>query len=211
MMKFTFDNFAKRGCITLLVIMSITSLSCGQAPGDQSDVDWLIEVLAIEDSSVVADIGAGDGDQTLAIARHIGPEGKIFSTELTALQELRAAVNESDLENITVLKGLPNNTNLPRECCNAIFMRRVYHHIDEPEAFNASLYQSLKPGGRLAIIDFKPRGSESEPEGRDSGSQHGVTAKTVIKELKMAGFSLLSSAQGSGRDIYVVMEKPLAN
>ena len=65
-----------------MVLLATASLSCAQAPGNQSDVDWLIDALDIKSGSVVADIGAGDGEQTLAIAQHIGSEGTIYSTEL---------------------------------------------------------------------------------------------------------------------------------
>lgn len=197
--------------LALFTLLATISTACSQAPGNQSDVDWLIEVLQLKEGSTVADIGAGDGKQTLAIARHIGPQGQIYSTELSALDELRQAVNNSEHDNITVLEGHPKRTNLPRECCQALYMRRVYHHIDDPAAFNASLYQTLKPGGRLAIIDFEPRSSEADPEGRDSGSQHGVTADTVVRELKNAGFVMISSQKVSGRNFYVVMEKPRSN
>ncbi|MDZ7659762.1 MAG: methyltransferase domain-containing protein [Fodinibius sp.] len=213
MISFSLNKFAKHGCLIFLVLLATTSLSCAQAPGNQSDVDWLIEVLEIESGSTVADIGAGDGDQTRAIAQHIGSEGTIYSTELgkESVEELKQSVANTDLSNITVLEGHPERTNLPEQCCEALFLRRVYHHITNPDAFNSSLFASLKPGGRLAIIDFKPRESEAEPGGRASGSQHGVTAKTVIEELKHAGFSLISSEEGTGRDIYVVMQKPLSD
>lgn len=206
-------QWLKGSFIFLLTIFLATSLSCAQAPGNQSDIDWLIEALEIESRSTVADIGAGDGDQTLAIAKHIDSEGTIYSTELGAdrLKELKEKVQNSNLDNITVLEGHPDKTNLTEQCCDAIFMRRVYHHITNPKAFNTSLFESLKPGGRLAIIDFEPRDSEADPEGRSSGNQHGVTAKTVVEELKKAGFSLVSSEEGSGRDIYVVMQKPNGN
>ena len=213
MVAISLDKFAKHGCLIFLLLLAATSLSCAQAPGNQSDVDWLIEVLNIQSGSIVADIGAGDGDQTLAIANHIGSEGTIYSTELgtESVEELKQSVTNADGSNITVLEGHPDHTNLPKECCEAIFLRRVYHHITNPKAFNNSLLASLKPGGRLAIIDFEPRGSEADPEGRSSGNQHGVTAKTVIEELTQAGFSLVSSEDGSGRDIYVVMQKPKSN
>jgi predicted methyltransferase len=213
MIPFRFKKFSKYLCTIFLVLLSATTLSCAQAPGNQSDVDWLIEVLDIEDGSTVADIGAGDGDHTLVIAQHIGSEGTIYSTELgrESVIELRQSVENTDINNITVLDGHPDRTNLPEQCCEAIFMRRVYHHITNPKAFNSSLFTSLKPGGRLAVIDFKPRGSEADPSGRASGSQHGVTAETVVEELKKAGFSLINSEDGSGRDIYVVMQKPNDN
>ena len=79
-----FAKLIKRGYLIILVLLATASLSCAQAPVNQSDVDWLIDVLDIESGSVVADIGAGDGDQTLTIARHIGSEGTIYSTELGA-------------------------------------------------------------------------------------------------------------------------------
>lgn len=205
-----FTHITTRGFITVFAILAISLTSCAQAPGNMSDIDWLIEVLEIEEGSVVADIGAGDGDQTLAIARHIGPEGQIYSTELgsESVQELQEAIDEEGISNVNVIEGHPRRTNLPEECCDALYLRRVYHHFDDPESMNASLFQSLKPSGRIAVIDFEPRGSETDPEGRDSGSQHGVTAETVVSELKQAGFVLVSSDKASGRNIYVVMEKP---
>lgn len=192
-----------------MFVLATTSLSCAQAPGNQSDVDWLISVLELEEGSMVADIGAGDGDQTVNIAEYIGPEGTIYSTELgdNELGELRQTISNSNFDNIIVLEGHPNKTNLPEECCDAIYLRRVYHHITNPQDFNTSLHQSLQPGGKLAIIDFEPRGSEANPDGRSSGSQHGVTAETVVEELEEAGFFLVSSEKSSGRNFYIVMEK----
>lgn len=190
----------------LILMMS----GCASAQENSADVNWLIESLELKEGSVVADIGAGDGDQTLAIARHVGATGQVYSTELgsDSVQELREAVESSQLENITVLEGGPAQTNLPEECCNAIYLRRVYHHIGDPPSFNASLLQSLKPGGRLAIIDFEPRGDEAEPGGRADGSQHGVMAETVVAELTDAGFVLVSNEQQSGRNFYVILQKP---
>lgn len=199
----------KRVSLILLIILALTSLACAQAPGNQSDVEWIIEVLDIQKGSVVADIGAGDGDQTLAIAEHVGGQGTVYSTEIgeDQLAELNKAVENSSLSNITVLEAHPKRTNLPEQCCNAIYLRRVYHHITNPDDFNSSLYQSLKSDGKLAIIDFEPRGSEADPGSRSSGNSHGVTVKTVVKELGQAGFEKVSTQTKSGRNIYVVMKK----
>lgn len=209
----TYKKFTKRSFMISLVLLATTSLSYAQAPGNQSDVDWLSEVLDISNGSVVADIGAGDGDQTLAIAPQLGPKGTIYSTELGAesVEELKETVTNAEAGNVKVLQGHPEQTNLPKQCCEGIYLRRVYHHITNPKVFNASLFESLKPGGRLAIIDFKPRGDEANPKQRSSGNQHGVTAETVVKELTQAGFLLITSEEGTGRDIYVVLQKPDSN
>lgn len=202
-------NLLRQGIIALVTLFVITA--CVSAQSSSEDVKWLIDVLELQKGSVVADIGAGDGDQTLAIARHIGESGHIYSTELgeESVQELRESVDNAEAANITVLEGHPAQTNLPEECCDAIYMRRVYHHFGDPPSMNASLFQSLKPGGKLAVIDFEPRGSEAEPGGRDSGSSHGVRAKTVVEELIRAGFEPVSNEQQSGRNFYIVMQKPM--
>lgn len=209
MRELTLMTMLKRLLFTVLAVLTITHTANAQFPESGDDIQWLIEALELKEGSVVADIGAGDGDQTLAIARHIGPEGHVYSTEIgSELQNLRETIEEASVNNVTVREGHPKQTNLPVQCCDALFLRRVYHHFADPASMNESLWQSLKPGGRLAIIDFKPRGSEADPEGRASGNQHGVTADTVVEELKKAGFTLISSDQRSERNIYVVMEKP---
>jgi len=183
---------------------------CASAQQYSTDVQWLIEALELTEGSVVADIGAGDGEQTIELAQYIGSEGHIYSTELgeDSVQDLRRSVESSELTNITVLEGHPERTNLKIECCDAIYLRRVYHHIGNPPSFNASLYESLKPGGRLAIIDFAPRGDEAEPGARAEGDQHGVTPETVISEITDAGFDLIDTQDESDRFYYIVFSKP---
>ena len=193
-----------------VIVLLITPTTASFAQSDAEDAKWFIDVLEVEEGSVVAEIGAGDGSLTLAMARHVGPGGQVYSSELGAdsVQYLQNVVNSAPVSNVTVIKGHPNRTNFPKECCSALFMRRVYHHFKNPAAMNKSIWQSLKPGGRLALIDFAPRGTEDG--GADNGSlgpQHGVTLDTVVKELKDAGFSLISSDKRTGRTFSVVMEK----
>ncbi|WP_234567851.1 class I SAM-dependent methyltransferase [Rhodohalobacter sp. 614A] len=194
----------------LPMLLGLILTACVTAQENSEDIEWLIDALELTEGSVVADVGAGDGDQTLAIAEHIGPNGQIYSTELgeESLQELRENIEWAGVGNVTIVEGLPDQANLPAECCQAIYMRRVYHHIGNPSSFNVSLLESLKPGGRLAIIDFEPSNEEAEPGGRASGGQHGVTTETVINEITSAGFTLVSSENASGRNFYLLFQKP---
>ena len=71
---------------------------------------------------------------------------------------------------------------------------------------NASLRESLKPGGLLAIIDFPPDSSEStDPADRDIAGHHGVTSATVVRELSQAGFEAVAVEERIGSDRYLVV------
>ncbi|MPY89904.1 MAG: methyltransferase domain-containing protein [Luteitalea sp.] len=198
--------------VTIGIAGDPTSTARVTARDDASDVARLIDALEVGPGSTIADIGAGAGELTVAMARHVGPSGRVYSSELGSerLEELEQAVETAGLDNVTVIKGHANRTNLPNECCDALFMRRVYHHFADPAAMNASLWQSLKPSGRLAVIDFPPDGDESAaPSGRAKGDQHGVTAETVERELEEAAFELLSIDEETDGDFMVIVRKPM--
>jgi SAM-dependent methyltransferase len=156
------------------------------------DVPHLAEVLGLGPGMIVADVGAGRGAMTIAFARWLGPKGRVFATDVTesALSALRAAKAREKLENLVVLESADRSTNLPEGCCDAIFLRDVYHHLRRPEAFNKSLLASLRPGGRLAIIDFVPEADSKPPSGLPPDrTGHGITSAIVESEIPAAGFT----------------------
>lgn len=173
-----------------------------------SDAARLATALKLQAGQTVADIGAGSGQLTLELARLVGPSGRVYATELDEdrLRELRRIADSAELRNISVVEAHATRTNLPQGCCDALVLRRVYHHIGNPRAMNESLRESLKPGGSLAILDFAPDGSESaDPDGRDTGDQHGVTSATVARELGEAGFEAVTVEEGDRPSRYLVV------
>ena len=194
--------------VSLAVLAGVASAASAQ--DNAADAATLISELKLAPGSVAAEIGAGGGELTVAIARHVGPGGRVISTELGAdrVQRLRQAA-EKGADNITVIEGHENRTNLPDACCDAVFLRNVYHHFGDPPAMNASLLKSLKPGGRLAVIDFTPPpGGELGPGHRGEDNHHGITAPTLERELKAAGFEIVS-AETISRGIRVVARRPV--
>jgi precorrin-6B methylase 2 len=159
-------------------------LTDGQVKAAQVEVPLLVDVLALKPGMTVADVGAGFGAWTMEFSRWIGPSGRVFATEIGApqLAALRDAVTREHLANVTVVEGAAAATNLPAACCDAIFIRDAYHHLTQPQDMLRSFAAALKPGGRLAVIDFPPRGNQV-PEGvpADRGG-HGVPAAVVERE-----------------------------
>jgi ubiquinone/menaquinone biosynthesis C-methylase UbiE len=155
------------------------------------DVPELVKVLELKPGMTVADVGAGGGAFTVVLGKWIG-DGRVFATDIgqRQLREIRAYAEKEGLKNVTVIEGAPASTNLPEACCDAVFMRDVYHHITAIDAFDKSLLASLKPGGRLAIIDFAPRPNSALPDGVPANrGGHGIPASVVVEELKAAGFT----------------------
>jgi ubiquinone/menaquinone biosynthesis C-methylase UbiE len=158
--------------------------------------------------TVVADIGAGDGRYAFAAAQLVGRSGKVFATEIDQekLAKLRSQVTRRDLTNVIVLESKEADTNLPMECCDAIFLRRVYHHLTKPAEFDAALVRSLKPGGRLAIIEFPPRSGLEPVEGVPANrGGHGIPQKVVIEELTLSGLQLVKAVNDWPAGDYCVL------
>jgi ubiquinone/menaquinone biosynthesis C-methylase UbiE len=201
----------KRNLLLIALLLSTIALPvCGQ--DYQAESARLAQLLKWQTGSVVAEIGAGAGEMMLDAAQRVGPTGHIDATEVDAgkLAHLKELAAEEKNHNITVLEGAQSGTNLPPECCDAIYMRRVYHHFTEPKEMDASLFQSLKPGGMLAVIDFPPRSSLPPVEGVPANrGGHGMPKKILIQELTSAGFELVSKPADWPNDNYcVVFRKP---
>jgi predicted methyltransferase len=182
------------------------------AQNNASDTAKLIEVLQLQPGNAVAEIGAGGGELTIAIAKHVGTNGRVYTSELGAerLTKLRNAVEKSGAANVQVIDGHEAHANLPEGCCNAVFMRNVYHHFADPKVMNASLFRALAPGGRIAVIDFAPRTKApvAPPGKRGDDAAHGVSVDVVSDELKAAGFQIAATEDRGERWFLVVGAKP---
>jgi tRNA A58 N-methylase Trm61 len=162
-------------------------------------------------AGTVCEIGAGDGEMSIAAARIVGPNGRVYSSELgdARIKKLRDNVAARGLTQITVVAGDPTRTNFPDGACDGVFMRDVYHHVTDPASMNSSISAALKPGGRVAVIDFSPGGKEADrPAGRAGNGSHGVYSETVVREMKDGGFEFVSSELPAQRWFMVVVSKP---
>ena len=122
---------------------------------------------------------------------YLGLPKEKLGTAAKKLEELKSEVARRKLQNVVVIESKEADTNLPTACCDAIFLRRVYHHLTKPAEFDANLVRSLKPGGRLAIIDFPARSGLEPVEGVPANrGGHGIPQKAVTEELAAAGLQV---------------------
>jgi len=162
-----------------------TGLTEAQLKTAEIEVPQLVELLELKPGMTVGDVGAGFGAWTMRLSRWIGPAGRVYATDIGVAQlaALREAVQRERLTNVTVLEGASHTTNLPALCCDAILIRDAYHHLTQPEDIVRSLAASLRPGGRLAVIDFPPRPNTEVPSGVPANRNgHGVPPEVVERE-----------------------------
>lgn len=200
-----------RRAIPFLLVTLLIPLAAQQS-GSTIPTERIFEAIGVREGVTVCEIGAGDGELSIAAARAVGTDGHVYTSELgeERVKALRAKIADSGHAHITVVPGDPVKTNFPDAGCDAIFMRNVYHHFADPDVMNASMVASLKPGGRLAVVDFTPSsGNEaSRPEDRDNDRTHGVGPASVARELTAAGLEPVPAESGGDRWFMVVAAKP---
>jgi ubiquinone/menaquinone biosynthesis C-methylase UbiE len=198
----------KRSFFLVLALLLSAAFTIQLNADAADEIARLAALMQWKPGTIVADIGAGDGSYSFAAAVRVGPSGKVFATEIdqAKLKELKAEIKKRNLQNVTVVESAEADTNLPVACCDAIFLRRVYHHLTKPAEFNANLIRSLKPGGRLAIIEFPPRSGLEPVEGVPANrGGHGIPQKIVIEELTAAGLQVEKVVNDWPGDSYCVL------
>lgn len=183
------------GSLRIFALVSATLVVGSQAtPAAADEVDRITEVLSITVGTRVADVGAGDGEWSLAMAERVGETGHVFATEVKTdeIRDIERKIQSSGLSNVTVILGDQKTSGLPDECCDAIFLRLVYHHFVDPTSMLRSLRRALLPGGRLAVIDITPQSHWRDLEGVPDRGGHGISPEELVDELTRQGFELVA-------------------
>lgn len=144
----------------------------------------VIQALAIKPDAVIADVGSGTGYFSVRFA-HMVPKGRVYGvdTEPDMVKYLAERAKREGLANITSIAGAPDDPRLPEKADLIVFVD-VFHHLGDRERYFQKLRDSLKPGGRIAIIDFRM----DSPDGPPKSAR--IAPERVKAELKSAGYAL---------------------
>ena len=144
----------------------------------------VIKALAFKPDARVADLGAGTGYFSARLANML-PQGRVYAVDIEPdmVRYLEARAKREGLRNLTAVAGKPDDPRLP-EKVDLILLVDVYHHIEDRARYFSKLRASLRPGGRIAIIDFRL----DSPEGPPPAAR--IAPETVRAEMKAAGHTL---------------------
>ena len=177
-----------------VLILSACGFLVADEEIDSKELSRLVEILDVDPGETFADVGAGDGRYSVALARTVGESGRIYATEVDPddLKKMEDRVSREKLGNVEIVRGTQEATGLSEACCDGILLRRVYHHFQNPAAMQASMRRSLKDGGLLLIVDFGPKRSWDRPEGVPASREgHGIDKDLLVSEMELAGFVLV--------------------
>jgi precorrin-6B methylase 2/mono/diheme cytochrome c family protein len=149
--------------------------------------DALVKALEIPEGARVADIGAGTGYFTWRLAQHAGPKGKVIAVDIQqAMLDLAAdTVKQHGLVNVDYVLGKETDPKLPQRSLDMVFIAYSYHEFSEPEAIMEAVRRSLKPGGRLVIVEYA-----KESKLAPASSLHKMSFAEIRNEIEPMGFEL---------------------
>ena len=200
----TLNKIAGAWLVTLAYILSAASPAAAQTPhrhdhsfsgaehwskvfDDPARDAWqkphdVIRALKLNPDAVIADIGAGTGYFSARFA-HMLPQGRVYAidTEHDMVKHLADRARREQLKNMTAARAVPDDPRLP-EKADLIILVNVYHHVENREHYFRRLIAALKPGGRLAIVDFRL----DSPVGPPKAAR--IAPEQVTNELRRAGY-----------------------
>lgn len=144
-----------------------------------------IDALEIEAGQTVADLGAGSGYYSFRVAPLVGERGSVLSIDVEPrmLRIIAERAKRDGIKNITTVLGTPSDPNLEPNSIDLLFMVDVYHELEYPFEVMTRVRQALKPGGRVALIEYR-----AEDPAVMIKPVHKMMERQIIKELTAAGF-----------------------
>jgi precorrin-6B methylase 2/mono/diheme cytochrome c family protein len=147
----------------------------------------LIEALEIPEGATVADIGAGTGYFTWRLARQVGPAGTVLAVDLQQAMLDRTAdtVKQHGLANVRFVRSTEKDPKLPARSIDIVFIAHSYHEFGDPESMMEGVRRSLKPGGRLVIVEYA-----KEKKLAPASTLHKMSFDEIRSEIEPMGFEL---------------------
>jgi SAM-dependent methyltransferase len=226
-MKTATSNAMRRSVCLLLILSAALSWAQGVHPVSgrkyagvmgPGGADWLVraereteeapdaalDAIGIAKGTTVADIGAGAGYMTWRMAERVGPQGKVYANDIQPqmIELLRKNMLQRKLTNYETVLGSVDDPKLPDGALDLVLLVDVYHEFSEPQKMLRHIRQSLKPDGRLVLLEY--RGEDPNVPIRP---EHKMTVAQVKTELEPEGFRLDKTLEPLPRQHLLIFKK----
>ena len=164
----------------------------------------VVDSLQLAPNDVVADIGAGTGYFTFRIAPRV-PNGRVFAVDIQPemLDIMRQRINGQQIDNVTLVRGTEKDPSLPADTIDVAIMVDAYHEFAYPREMMASLRESLQPGGRVVLVEYR-----KEDPSVPIKPLHKMSEAQVRKEMRAVGLEWVKTLDMLPRQHFIVVKKP---
>jgi ubiquinone/menaquinone biosynthesis C-methylase UbiE len=147
--------------------------------------DAALAAIGIARGTTAADIGAGAGYFTWRLAERVGPAGKVYANDIqpAMLELLRKNIEARHLANVETVLGVEDDPKLPAGRVDLVLLVDVYHEFSEPEKMLRKIRESLKPDGRLVLLEYR-----KEDPNIPIRPEHKMSVAEVRAEVEPEGF-----------------------
>jgi ubiquinone/menaquinone biosynthesis C-methylase UbiE len=153
---------------------------------DEENPAKCIEMLRVKPGDVIADLGAGSGYYSFRLAPKVGPSGKVLAVEIQdgMIAELQKRIKKDRVANVETIKCTESDPKLPEKSVDLVLMVDVYHELAFPYEVMTAVRKSLKPGGRLVLVEFR-----KEDRSVPIKEVHKMSEEQIRKEMEVVGLS----------------------
>jgi len=166
--------------------------------------DEVIRSLQLQPGNRVADLGSGGGYFTFRLAKAVGPSGHVYAVDVD--EGLNAYIagraRDEGFNNVDVILAKYDDPLLPAAGVDLVFTSDTYHHLENRVAYFRNARKYLRPGGRVAIIEFAGKGWF------DSWFGHWTPSETIRTEMEAAGYRLQQEFTFLPRQFFLVFATP---
>ncbi|MGZ8900498.1 MAG: DUF6807 family protein [Limisphaerales bacterium] len=172
---------------------------------EEEKPDDLVNLLELKTGQSVADIGAGTGYISWRMAQKIGSEGKVYAVDIQQemLDQLQKRMRERGVQNVEPVLGTIQHANLQPDSIDLAIMVDVYHEFSHPHEMMKSIVSALKPGGRVAFVEYRAEDPEIPIK-----RVHKMTEVQVKKEAEAAGLTWEKTVGNLPRQHLIIVRKP---
>ena len=158
----------------------------------------ILSHLGVGEGAVVADVGAGKGDDTWTFAKIVGEKGTVYAEEISdgSVKALKKEIEKKKLSNVRAVLGCEDDPRLPAGSVDLVFTRYVYHHFSKPREMLRGIWKALKPGGYFVVADRERGTLRNWVERKVRSKKHyWIAETTVVREAREEGFTFVGLAE----------------
>lgn len=153
----------------------------------------ILQALNLQEGSTVVDLGSGVGYFTLKLSPIVGNGGNVIAVDILRqpLIFLRIRALLRNRHNIRATLGTPDDPTLPSGGVDAVLVLNIYHEFTNPQLTLDAVFRSLKPKGRLVVVDRGPRTDVPAPRDVEEG-RHELPLNVAASEIRHGGFEIMT-------------------